>query len=67
MKGFLYVGQDMENAGGGATLIGALFLVGEMKVNTFTIYYDSDVAASIETAGTGQVYRSSWDEVLTTW
>lgn len=67
MQGFLYVGEDMENAGGGATLHGALFLVGDIKVNTFTIYYDDAIAQSIETAGTGQLYRTSWDEIVTNW
>jgi len=52
---------------GGAKLIGALFLVGNLNVNTFTVYYDSSIAASIETGGTGQINRDSWDEINTSW
>lgn len=67
MQGFLYVGGDLDNGGGGAKLHGALFMVGDNKINTFTIYYSTSAAANVRTGGTGQMTRDSWDEITTSW
>jgi len=67
MRGFLYVGGNFTNAGGGAKLIGSIFVVGSVSINTLIIYYDDDVAASVETGGSGPMERLSWDEISTSW
>jgi hypothetical protein len=57
----------MDNAGGIAKLVGAAYVVGDVKVNTFYIYYNSSIASAVQTGGTGQVSRVSWDEIVTSW
>ena len=66
MHGFLYCGGDVKNAGGNTILVGALFVAGNLTVNTTTIYYDSTVGNNIlyENA---TISRVSWDETRTTW
>lgn len=64
--GFIYVGGDMSNAGGGTVFVGVVDVIGTITMNTVTIYYDSDVASGIRLkAGTPR--RVSWREVKTTW
>lgn len=64
--GFLYVGGDVGNAGGGSTLVGAIFVNGTVTTNTTTVYYDSSVTNNIRLSN-AVVNRQSWDEVRVNW
>jgi len=66
MHGFLYVGGNMSNAGGGSTMCGVLYVAGNIQVNTMTVYYDKTVAQNI-TVGSSDITRSSWDDIATSW
>jgi hypothetical protein len=66
MHGFLYVGGDLQNAGGNTILVGALYVAGALSVNTTTVYYDGSVANNIILQN-GTISRVSWDEVRTSW
>ena len=64
--GFMYVGGDVENAGGGSTLVGAIFVNGTITTNTTTVYYDQSVTNNIKLTN-ATVSRSSWDEIRVSW
>jgi hypothetical protein len=64
--GFLYVGGNVDNAGGGSTMVGAMYINGEITTNTTTVYYDSSVTNNVKISN-ATVYRQSWDEVRVSW
>lgn len=63
--GFLYAGS-FNCSGGSNSFVGLVAASGEIKINTMTIYYDSDVDDSAEFIGI-PIERTSWKEVLTQW
>ncbi|MBN1621001.1 MAG: hypothetical protein JW871_00230 [Endomicrobiales bacterium] len=68
MHGFLYCGGDLSTAGGNSILSGSIKIIGNVEFNTFTIYYDKNVAVSIETSGgTSTPQQVSWQEVSAAW
>lgn len=64
--GFLYAGGNLTNAGGGACMVGAIFVGGSISVNQITVYYDESVAEDVE-MGEMPITRSSWDEITGSW
>jgi hypothetical protein len=64
--GFLYVGGNVTNAGGGSTLVGAIFVNGTITTNTTTVYYDSAVTNNVRLSN-AVINRDSWDEIRTSW
>lgn len=64
--GFMYVGGDVGNAGGGANMVGAIFVNGEVTTNTMSVYYDAAVTTGIKMSNS-QIIRMSWDEVRVPW
>ncbi|MCB4756709.1 MAG: hypothetical protein LHV69_06710 [Elusimicrobia bacterium] len=66
MHGFLYVGDDLTNSGGGAKLCGAIYAGDEVSLNTLTLYYDTSVANNVVMSDS-PITRKSWDEIKTSW
>jgi len=66
MHGFLYVGGDLTTGAGGASMCGAIFVGGGVSINTFTLYYDQDIANNV-LINNAKITRSSWDEIVTGW
>ena len=66
MHGFLYCGGDLNNAGGGSTLCGVAKVIGNITMNTFTVYYDQNIAGNIRLTDS-KVRKKSWREVNATW
>jgi hypothetical protein len=66
MHGFLYCGGALNNAGGNSVMVGAAKVIGDVTMNTFTIYYDAAVAGNIRLSSTG-FRRKSWREIHTSW
>jgi hypothetical protein len=62
MHGFLYVGGNVGNAGGGATMVGAIMVNGGVTTNTMTVYYDAAVTSNIKLSN-APIQRYSWDEI----
>ena len=60
------LGGNVGNAGGGSTLVGAIFVNGSITTNTTTVYYDSTVTSNIKLSN-AVITRSSWDEIRTPW
>jgi hypothetical protein len=66
LHGFMYVGKNLSNTGGGGngTFIGSVYVEGTVSLNSnsnATIYHDAAVAEEIETLG-ASLYRESWEE-----
>ncbi|MFA5858540.1 MAG: hypothetical protein WC955_05695 [Elusimicrobiota bacterium] len=66
MHGFLYVGGKMSNAGANAIIVGAIKVIGQVTLNTMTVYYDSTVTSEIHLTSSN-AQRISWNEVVTSW
>jgi len=64
--GFMYVGGDVGNAGGGSTIVGAIYVNGAITTNTTTIYYDTTVTNNIKLTN-ATMNRQSWDEIRVGW
>ncbi|MHB9155152.1 MAG: hypothetical protein ACYC5N_05585 [Endomicrobiales bacterium] len=66
MHGFLYCGGVLNNAGGGASMTGVIKVIGNVSVNTMTVYYDASVASSVRL--TDSSFRQlSWREIKAAW
>jgi hypothetical protein len=66
VRGFMYVGGGIANAGSNTQVLGVLDVIGNVSVNTLYVYYDEEVASNIALIG-GSPSRISWQEVKTTW
>ena len=51
--GFLFCGGSVDNAGGGSTMVGALFVLGDVTTNTMVLYYDADVGSWSSNSASG--------------
>lgn len=66
LHGFMYVGGNITNAGGGGTIVGGLFVNGSITTNTTTVYYDDAIVNGVKVAN-ATIQRTSWDEVRVPW
>jgi Tfp pilus assembly protein PilX len=66
MHGFLYCGGNLTNAGGGSIIVGVAKVIGDVTMNTCTIYYDDTVAENIILSDSA-VRQVSWKEFKASW
>jgi hypothetical protein len=64
--GFIYVGGNMTNAGGGTKIVGVVDVIGTITMNTVTVYYDTAVADAIKLVGRTP-RRVGWRETKADW
>lgn len=66
MHGFLYCGGSLNNAGGNAKMVGAIKVLGNVTLNTMTVYYDEQTVTNIKLSNT-QKTQVSWREIGASW
>ncbi|PKN01394.1 MAG: hypothetical protein CVU77_05510 [Elusimicrobia bacterium HGW-Elusimicrobia-1] len=65
MRGFLYCGGQLGNAGN-SSILGSVYVKDDITMNNFTVFYDTGVAYGVQLSETPMEIKS-WQEVKTTW